>query len=81
MIASWQESIDKPRQCIKSRDIILPTKVCVVMAVVFPVVTYSYGELDHKEGRAPKTQCLRTVVLEKTLEKSLGKQRDQTSKS
>ena len=51
------------------------------MAVVFPVVTYSYGELDHKEGRAPKTQFLPTVVLEKTLEKSLGKQRDQTSKS
>ena len=33
---------------------------------------YSYGELDHNEGRAPRSRCLRTVVLEKTLEKPLG---------
>ena len=25
---------------LKSRDIILPTKVCLVKAMVFPVVTY-----------------------------------------
>ena len=36
-----QESCDKPRQCVKSRDSILPTKVCIVKAMVFPVVTYS----------------------------------------
>ena len=30
---------------LKSRDIILPTKVCLVKAMVFPVVTYGY-ELD-----------------------------------
>ena len=28
-------------------------------------------ELDHKEGRAPKNWCFRTVVLEKTLESPL----------
>ena len=27
---------------LKSRDIILPTKVCVVKAMVFPVVMYGY---------------------------------------
>ena len=32
---------------LKSRDITLPTKVCVVKAMVFPVVMW---ELDHKEG-------------------------------
>ena len=26
------------------------------------------GELDHKEGRAPKNWCFQTVVLERTLE-------------
>ena len=31
---------DKPRQHIKSRDITLPTKVCIVKAMVFPVVMY-----------------------------------------
>ena len=27
---------------LKSRDITLPTKVCLVKAMVFPVVTYGY---------------------------------------
>ena len=41
MIASWQESDDKPRQVLKGRDITLTTKVlCIVKAMVFPVVTY-----------------------------------------
>ena len=34
------ESYDQPRQHIKSRDITLPTKVCLVKAMVFPVVMY-----------------------------------------
>ena len=34
---------------LKSRDITLPTKVCIVKAMVFPVVMYR-RELDHKEG-------------------------------
>ena len=39
MIASWQESDDKPRQCMKKqRNITLPTKVRIVKAMVFPVV-------------------------------------------
>ena len=33
---------------LKSREIILPTKICRVKAMVFPVVMY--GELDHKKG-------------------------------
>ena len=34
------ESYDQPRQHIKSRDITLSTKVCLVKAMVFPVVMY-----------------------------------------
>ena len=33
----------------KSRDITLPTKVCLVKAMVFPVVMYGC-ELDYKES-------------------------------
>ena len=36
----WKKSYDQPRQRIKSRDIILSTKVCLVKAMVFPVVMY-----------------------------------------
>ena len=34
---------------LKIRDIILPTKICIVKAMIFPVVMNGC-ELDHKEG-------------------------------
>ena len=38
MLTPWKESYDQPRQHIW--DITLPTKVCLVKAMVFPVVMY-----------------------------------------
>ena len=35
---------------LKSRDIILPTKVCLVKAMVFPVVMYGYESLTVKKA-------------------------------
>ena len=61
-------SYDQPRQHIKSRDITLSTKVCLVKAMVFPGVMYSWWELDCKESWELKNWCFGTVVLEKTLE-------------
>ena len=55
---------------LKSRGITLPTKVHLVKAMVFPVLTYGC-ELDHKESWAPKNWCFQTVELEKTLESPL----------
>ena len=52
---------------LKSRDVILPTKVHLVKTMVFPVVMYRC-ELDHKGGRVLKNRCFQTVVLERTLE-------------
>ena len=51
---------------IKSRDIALPTKVCLVKAMVSPIVWM--WELDYKESQALKNLCSWNVVLEKTLE-------------
>ena len=39
-ITPWEESHDQPDSIFKSRDITLPTKVCLVKAMVFPVVMY-----------------------------------------
>ena len=50
MIVSWQESYDKPRQCIEKRDITLLTKVHIVKAVVFPVVMYGYESWTVKKA-------------------------------
>ena len=58
----------------KSRDITLPTKVCLVKAMVFPVVMYGcvwMWELDYKESWVPKNWCFWTVVFEKTRESPL----------
>ena len=55
---------------LKSRDIILPTKVCLVKAMVSPVVMYGC-ELDHKEGWVLKNWCFWIVMLNKTLDSPL----------
>ena len=66
---------------LKSRDITLPTKVCLVKAMVFPVVMYEC-EVDCKESWALKNWCFWTVLLEKTLESPLDcKEGDQTNQS
>ena len=57
---------------LKSRDITLPTKVCLVKAMVFPVVMYGCASwTDYKESWVLKNWCFWTVVLEKTLESPL----------
>ena len=54
---------------LKSRDITLQTKVCLVKAMVFPVVMYGCESWTVK--KAEKNWCFWTVVLEKTLESPL----------
>ena len=56
---------------LKSRDITLPSKVCLVKAVVFPVSHVWMWVLDHKEGWALRNWCFWPVVLKKTLESPL----------
>ena len=60
LAGKWLTNLDS---VLKSRDITLLTKVHIVRAIVFPVVTYGW-ELDYKEDRMPKNWCLQTVVLE-----------------
>ena len=56
---------------LKNRDIILPTKVCIVKAMVFPVAMYGCWELDHKEDWAPKNWCFQIVLLDKSSKRPL----------
>ena len=55
---------------LKSRDITLPTKICLVKTMVFPVLCMD-RESDYKESWALKNWCFWTVVLEKTIESPL----------
>ena len=55
---------------LKGRDFTFPTKVCLVKAMVFPVVMYGC-----ESGTIKKAECRRIdafeLVLEKTLESPL----------
>ena len=55
---------------LKNRDITLPTKVCLVKAMVSPVIMYGCESWTIKSW-ALKNWCFWTVVLEKTLESPL----------
>ena len=55
---------------LQNRDITLPTKVCLVKVMIFPVVMYGCENWTIKKT-APKNWCFWTVVLKKTLESPL----------
>ena len=56
---------------LKSRDVTLPTKVCLFQGYGFSCGHVWMWELDCKESWAPKNWCFWTVVLAKTLESPL----------
>ena len=55
---------------LKSRDIILPTKVGLIKAMVFPAVTYGCESWTIKKAEHCRTDAF-NVVLEKILESPL----------
>ena len=55
---------------LKSRDVTLLTKACLVKAMVSPVVVWMW-ELGYKDNWALKNWCFWTSVLEKSLESPL----------
>ena len=56
---------------LKSRDITLPINVCLVKAMVFPVVMYRCESWTIKKAEQWKNWCFWTVVMVKTLESPL----------
>ena len=79
MLAPWKESYDK-RRILESSDIILPTDVSVVKAIVFSVVMSGYENWTIK-----KTKCRRIDAFKLWCWRRLlivpWKQGDQTSQS
>ena len=67
-----RKAMTKLDSILKSRDITLPTKVHTSQNYGFYSSHVWMWELDYKEGWVPKNWCFWTVVLEKTLESSLG---------
>ena len=68
-------SEEKPWQTqtvLKSRDITLPTKICVVKAMVFPVIMYGCEKWTIKKAECWKTDALK-LMLENSLESPLAR--------
>ena len=55
MLAPWKESYDQPRQHIQKQRHYFANKVCLVKAMVIPVVMYEYESWTIK-----KAECCRT---------------------
>ena len=62
---------------LKSRDITLPTKICIVKAMVFPVVTYECG--NWTISLSAKELILLNGGAGEDSGEFLGQQGDQTS--
>ena len=58
-IKRWKESYDNLDSILKSRDIILLTKVCIVKAMVFPVVMYGCESLTLKKAQHQRTDAFK----------------------
>ena len=56
---------------LKSRDITLPTKVCPVKVVVFPVVMHGCESWTIKKAEHRRIDAFELCVLEQTLESPL----------
>ena len=66
-----RKAVTNLESILKSRAITLPTKVCIVKALVFPVVMYGCESWTIKKAEHRKNWWFWTVVLEKTLESPL----------
>ena len=63
-----RNAMTNPDSILKDRDIILPTKVCIVKTRVFPSSHVWIEGWTIKKSRALENWCFQTVVLEQTLE-------------
>ena len=59
MLTPWRKVLTNLDSILKSRDITLATKVCLVKAMVFPVVMYGYESWNIK-----KAECWRIDAFE-----------------
>ena len=61
-LASWKKSYGQPRRILKSRDITVPKKICLVKAMVFPVVmdgceSWTIKKAEHQRIDAFELWC------------------------
>ena len=81
MLASWKKAMTNLDSILKSRDITLPTKVCLVKAMIFSVVMYGCESWVIKKAECQRTDTFELWCGRRLLRRLLGLQGDQTSQS
>ena len=66
-LTPWKESYDQPSSILKRRDITLPAKICLVKALVFPIVMYggeswTIKKAEHLRINAFELWCWRRLL-------------------
>ena len=64
MLTPWKESYDQPRDHIKKAETLLPTKVHLVKAMLFPVVMYGCKSWTIKKAEYRRTDVFELCVSE-----------------
>ena len=57
MLTPWKKVMTNLDNILKSRDITLPTRVCLVKAMVFPMVMYGYESWTIKKAEHQRTDA------------------------
>ena len=80
-IRCFLRSNEQPRQHLKSRDVTLPTKIHLVIAMVLPVIMYGCESWTIKKRLSAKELMLLNCGVGEDSWQSLGQQGDPTSPS
>ena len=64
MLAPWKESYDQPKQHIENQRHYFSNKVCLVKAMVFPVVIYGCESWNIKKAECQELMLLNCGVGE-----------------
>ena len=64
MLAPWKKAMTNLDSILKSRNITLPTKVHLVIEMVFPVVMYGYESWTIKKAECEELMLLNCGVGE-----------------
>ena len=64
MLAPWKETVTKLDSVLKSRDVTLTTKVCIVKTMVFLVIVDEYESWTIKKAGAKELMLLNCGIGE-----------------
>ena len=64
MLSLWKESYTNLDSIVKSRNITLSTKICLVKALVFPVVKYGCESWTIKKAEHGRIDAFELSVVE-----------------